>query len=118
MIIEIQGVGEERMKKIEEVILPKLGLVNITKEKGFDRKIRLSADTGEAEWANTHRSVWGRSGDDILVFLREPGELCLTMEGSLQWIPYILGQFLGAEIIKGGAQVINFIYEESLKKEV
>lgn len=103
MIVEIQGVDEERMEKLEEVILPRLGLVNITKTGGFDRKIRLSADTGEIKWVNTHLNIWGKEG--VRVYLREPGELCVTIEGSLQWVVFIAG-FMGAtDIIKNGVEL-------------
>lgn len=113
MIIEIQGVDEERMKKIEEVILPRLGLVNITKTKGFDRKIRLSADTGEADWANTHLDIWGAK--DVCVYLREPGELCVTIEGSRSLVSRIIAAFLNSDIVyaeRAGEFLIDLLGKE------
>lgn len=97
MIVEIQGVDEKRMKKIEEVILPRLGLIDITKAQGFDRKIRLSADTGEAKWVNTFLSVWGAKG--VCVYLREPGELCVTIEGSRSLVSCIIVAFINSDIV-------------------
>ncbi|MBU6415458.1 hypothetical protein KGQ34_04450 [Patescibacteria group bacterium] len=101
MIVEIHGIDEERMGQVERILLS-LRLSDITKEKKLGRKICLSADRGTVQLVNTHRKVFGADG--IRVCLREPGELALTMEGSLQWIAFIAGALGAADILKNGGE--------------
>ncbi len=88
MIVEIRGVDYEKMEKMPH-FLERLDLGEL---RGFNKKIQIGVDTGEARWVNTHRTVFGADG--VRVFLREPGELCVTIEGSRNWILVIFGGLL------------------------
>lgn len=87
MIVEIDGIN---CKKLEN-FLSHMRLVK--KESG--RKIRASSDMREVRKVNIHDSVWGTDG--IQVFLGEPKAGCMTMEGSRNWILFILGGLLGVK---------------------
>lgn len=100
MIVEIHGIDEERIRVIEQILISMSGY---SRDDRFDKKILISAGMDTAELVDTHRNVfshiYGR------VFLREPGELCITLEGSSSWIANILKKF---NIFTNGHAPIDF----------
>jgi hypothetical protein len=108
MIVEIHGIECEKMDKIEQT-LRAFGLKDADK---FKEKIVASADSGRARRVETHRLVL--EADEVLVFLREPGELCLTIDGSPQWIFYILGWLSARHNISADIGVEK-IYRETVE---
>ncbi len=90
MIVEIHGVDSERMDIIERMLVSRFAF---TKADGFDKKICINADTGEATLQNAHRDVFESKNKRVRVYLREPGELCVVIDGSKGWIVFLLQMF-------------------------
>lgn len=108
MIIEIHGIESEKMDAIEQILLSHYALKKVL---SFQRKIRVSASSGQACLENAHRCVF-KDLYGTFIFLREPGKLCLTIHGSWGRIFRIL-EILGAcgyPIPIGG--LIDFYYKK------
>ncbi|MDO8600508.1 MAG: hypothetical protein Q7R73_02720 [bacterium] len=93
MLVEIQGVDYEKMETLPP-ILERVGLKNWRKIRGPLYLYKINGDTGGVKkpievWEN----VFENEDKTLRVLLRHPGELCVTIEGSREWIYSLLSDF-------------------------